>query len=246
MPQVLSKPRASNPEREMKFEKAKELASQGYNLKAIATTLKAHHRTIKKYLASEEFLHRKAPINRKFLTNFYDFKDYLLKSYHNHDYQTLYASIRTQGFNGKYTQFCHNMNRYIKPEKPDLPKLPPIETWSNSKLSFMVLQQEDKLIAEDLDFLNFLYQKVPQIKATAELIKDFKNLFLFKTEGSLFDWLTKALDTTSELQSFAKGIQKDFDAVNQAVISNISNGQVEGQVNKLKNVKRMMYGRASF
>ena len=60
------------------------------------------------------------------------------------------------------------------------------------------------------------------------------------------DWLNQALETTSELQGFAKGIQRDFDAVNQAVISNISNGQVEVQVNKLKTVKRMMYGRASF
>lgn len=135
------------------------------------------------------------------------------------------------------------MNRFIKPKKFGLPRLPSIETWSNSKLSFMVLQQQDKLVAEDL---NFLYQKSPQIKATVELTKDFKNLFLDKAEGSLLDWLTKAIDTASELQSFAKGIQKDFEAVNQAVISNISNGQVEGQVNKLKNVKRMMYGRASF
>lgn len=246
VPQVLPKPHTPNPESEMKFKKAKELALQGYSLKAIARTLNAHRRTIKKYLISEEYPGRQAPIHRKYLTNFFDFKDYLSESYNNHDYQTLYAAIRAQGFNGKYTQFCHNMNRFIKPEKPSLPRLPPIETWSNSKLSFMVLQQQDELTAKDLNFLDFLYQKAPQIKATAELTKNFKNLFLNKAEGTLLDWLTRALDTTSELQGFAKGIQKDFDAVNQAVISNISNGQVEGQVNKLKTVKRMMYGRASF
>lgn len=104
-----------------------------------------------------------------------------------------------------------------------------------------MLQQEDKLTAKELDYLDFLYQKIPQIKATVELTKNFKNLFVEKTEGSLQDWLNKALDSTSELQGFATGIQKDFDAVNQAAISNISNGQVEGQVNKLKTVKRMMY-----
>lgn len=173
-------------------------------------------------------------------------KSILLEAYGKYDYQTLYATIRARGFNGKYTQFCHNMNRFIKPEMLNLPRLSPIETWSNSKLSFMVLQPPDKLTAQDLNFLDFLYQKVPQIKATAELTKNFKNLFSAKAEGSLQDWLTQALETTSELQGFAKGIQRDFDAVNQAVISNISNGQVEGQVNKLKNVKRMMYGRASF
>lgn len=50
----------------------------------------------------------------------------------------------------------------------------------------------------------------------------------------------------SELRNFAKGIKKDYDAVDQAVTGNISNGQVEGQVNRLKNIKRMMYGRADF
>lgn len=102
------------------------------------------------------------------------------------------------------------MNRFIKPEKPSLPRLPPIETWSNSKLSFMVLQQQDELTAKDRNFLDFLYQKAPQIKATAELTKNFKNLFLNKAEGTLQDWLTRALDTTSELQGFAKGHTKRF------------------------------------
>lgn len=245
-PMVLSKAHTPNPEREMKFKKANELALQGYSIKAIAKALNAHHRTIKKYLISKEYPRRQAPVYQRSLTNFFDFKEYLLENYSKYDYLTLYAAIRTQGFNGKYTQFCHNMNRFIKPEKPNLPRVSPIETWSNTKISCMVLQQEDKLTAKELDYLDFLYQKIPQIKATVELTKNFKNLFSEKTEGSLQDWLTKALDSTSELQSFAKGIQKDFDAVNQAVISNVSNGQVEGQVNKLKTVKRMMYGRASF
>lgn len=242
------KPYTPNPEREMKFKRAKELARQGYGIKSIAKALNAHHRTIKKYLLSEEFPRKEAPAYQKYLTNFFDFKEYLLENYSKFDNQTLYATIRNQGFNGKYSQFCHNMNRFIKPEKTktNLPRVSRIETWSNTKISFLVLQQEDKLSDKDLKYLKFLYQKIPQIKATAELTKSFKNLFLEKTEGSLQSWLTKALDSTSELQNFAKGIQKDFDAVNQAVISNVSNGQVEGQVNKLKTVKRMMYGRASF
>ncbi|PWJ54058.1 transposase, partial [Dyadobacter jejuensis] len=50
----------------------------------------------------------------------------------------------------------------------------------------------------------------------------------------------------SALKGFAKGINQDYQAVNQAVISTISNGQVEGQVNRLKTIKRNMYGRAGF
>lgn len=46
-----------------------------------------------------------------------------------------------------------------------------------------------------------------------------------------------------ELCSFARGLLKDIDAVENAVASPLSNGFVEGTNNKLKMVKRMMYGR---
>ena len=50
----------------------------------------------------------------------------------------------------------------------------------------------------------------------------------------------------SALQNFASNLKKDFNAINNAVITSYSNGQVEGQVNRLKNIKRRMYGRAGF
>ena len=48
------------------------------------------------------------------------------------------------------------------------------------------------------------------------------------------------------LQRFAEGLAQDFDAVNNALLLPWSNGQVEGQVNRLKLIKRQMYGRAGF
>lgn len=42
------------------------------------------------------------------------------------------------------------------------------------------------------------------------------------------------------------GLRSDYDAVNNTVVTPYSNGQVEGQVNKLKNIKRRMYGKAGF
>jgi transposase len=60
------------------------------------------------------------------------------------------------------------------------------------------------------------------------------------------EWIEKAMSWESGLKGFAKGINSDFEAVNQAVVSIISNGQVEGQVNRLKTIKRKMYGRAGY
>jgi transposase len=44
--------------------------------------------------------------------------------------------------------------------------------------------------------------------------------------------------------SFAIGVDKDIDAVRNAIISPWSNGQTKGQITKLKLIKRQMYGRA--
>lgn len=49
-----------------------------------------------------------------------------------------------------------------------------------------------------------------------------------------------------DMQSFAQGVQKDYEAVKTSLILPYSNGPVEGQVNRLKFVKRSMFGRGSF
>jgi transposase len=50
----------------------------------------------------------------------------------------------------------------------------------------------------------------------------------------------------AELQSFAAGLRQDESAVAAALTEAWSNGPVEGQVNRLKTIKRQMYGRAGF
>ena len=60
-------------------------------------------------------------------------------------------------------------------------------------------------------------------------------------------WLEEAKTSgIKELQSLATGIYRDFDAVRAALATKYSNGQTEGKVNKLKCIKRQMYGRANF
>lgn len=110
----------------------------------------------------------------------------------------------------------------------------------------MLYVDQDKLNQQDSEFLKLLYKKYPDTKQTGELVKGFKNLFQSKQEGSLNAWIEEAMQPGSGIKSFACNLLKDFEAVNNAMITSYSNGQVEGQVNKLKNIKRRMYGRASF
>ncbi|KPQ31817.1 MAG: transposase, partial [Phormidesmis priestleyi Ana] len=61
----------------------------------------------------------------------------------------------------------------------------------------------------------------------------------------LDDWLKNATSTSIKaFQTFAKGLTEDYEAVKAGVTLDVSNGQVEGQNNRLKMLKRQMFGRA--
>ncbi|WP_416384480.1 transposase [Roseibium aggregatum] len=78
--------------------------------------------------------------------------------------------------------------------------------------------------------------------AARDAIGDFQSMIRSKTARRLDDWLEAAKN--SLVGSFANGVEKDIDAVRNAIISPWSNGQTEGQITRLKLIKRQMYGRA--
>ena len=73
-----------------------------------------------------------------------------------------------------------------------------------------------------------------------------------KEGDKLAAWCNEVINDENEnIKGLASGILRDFQAVYQGFVSNWSNGPVEaaaaaGQVNRLNNIKRQMYGRASF
>ena len=75
-------------------------------------------------------------------------------------------------------------------------------------------------------------------------IAAFHTMIRKKAAADLDCWLKRA--RTSLVASFANGVIKDKAAVSAAISSSWSNGQTEGQITKLKLVKRQMYGRANF
>ena len=78
----------------------------------------------------------------------------------------------------------------------------------------------------------------------------FINMVRERQPDELLPWLEDAvksgMDSMDTLKGFANGIQRDLDAVMNALSLPWSNGQTEGQVNRLKLIKRQMYGRANF
>jgi transposase len=85
---------------------------------------------------------------------------------------------------------------------------------------------------------------LPLLAGAREIIEAFQAMIRKKSLADLEPWLDRA--RTSLVASFANGIIKDKAAVSSAITSSWSNGQTEGQITKLKLVKRQMYGRGKF
>jgi len=86
--------------------------------------------------------------------------------------------------------------------------------------------------------------RTPIAKNILDIIYEFKKLIKAKDKEGLLPWMNKvvALDIP-ELLTFVNGLNQDLDAVTNAIVSDHSNGLVEGTVNKIKVIKRIMYGR---
>ncbi len=83
---------------------------------------------------------------------------------------------------------------------------------------------------------------VPALVEAREIVAAFHVMIRKKVQASFQPWVAQAKE--SLMSSFANGISRDQAAVLAAITSFWSSGQVEGQITKLKLVKRQMYGRA--
>ena len=82
---------------------------------------------------------------------------------------------------------------------------------------------------------------VPALVEARELIDSFQAMIRHKTAAALTPWIERA--RTSLVASFVRGVANDEAAVRAAIALPWSNGQTEGQITRLKLVKRQMYGR---
>lgn len=107
-----------------------------------------------------------------------------------------------------------------------------------------MLRQAQKLEPDDEQLVQRMAQH-PELALATELAQNFAFLVRQRQPDSLDSWLERALKSQlSPFHRFAKRLREDYDAVKAGVTMPWSNGQTEGQINRLKMLKRQMYGRA--
>lgn len=113
------------------------------------------------------------------------------------------------------------------------------------RASYLIVKHEENRACEDTQVLGQLIAQYPDLATAVDLAEEFLRL-LRQRQGEAFEtWLTKALKSSLKpFQAFASGLFEDYAAVKASMMSNVSNGPVEGLNNRLKMLKRQMYGRA--
>ncbi len=98
------------------------------------------------------------------------------------------------------------------------------------------------------NYLQTLLDYITELRIVRKLVQIFKTMFV-RGCGNIRRWIdfvNRSKYKLAGLKSFAKDLLRDIEAVENGINMHWSNGAVEGHVNRIKSIKRQMYGRASF
>ncbi len=230
-----------------------ELYQQGMNKMEIARKLRIGRKMVRRLINAGQFPERAAypprpsPIEK--------FKPYLRERWEAgcHSAKRLWEEIKAQGFQGGSS----TVRRHVAPWRKDLRERSDGHTVFSEKSAtlpilsprqgvWLIISKDEKLNKQEHAIRNKLYEHCPEIFAAAWFAYDFQKMVRNRVSKMLDGWMESASQLCSELKSFVNGLKQDVNAVKAALSMEWSNGQVEGQVNRLKMIKRKMYGRANF
>jgi transposase len=170
----------------------------------------------------------------------------------------IFAEIRKLGYVGGYSSLTRLL-RSLREAKPAAAKTaaPPAEETSaavpvlrhiSSHVAAALLSKpRPQLSSKQREIVDHLKSQCPGFAAMRHLVLSFRSILCFGKASSLESWAEKAEATGIEaLSRFVVRLKQDWSAVVNAVEQAWSNGPAEGHINRLKTLKRQMYGRADF
>jgi transposase len=221
------------------------LFHSGHSQRAISRILGIGRKTIRRWLRRGEFPERKPPHRAPARVS--EFAAYLQRRWREgcHNASRLYREIRQQGYRGKRGMVARLVAAWRKTDKAPSTKAP--ERISPRHAAILVTRPADQINDEQQQLLHRLALQCPAIIDLRKIALGFRAALAADDANQLRGWIDGAQHSEfGPLVRFAYGLQKDISAVAAAVTTSWSSGQVEGQINRLKTIKRQMYGRAGF
>jgi transposase len=239
--------------RQARYDAIRARHQKGASIAEIARKLRLNWKTVRKYAEADACPQSpRYALRPRLLT---PYEPYLRQRWEEgcHNGSRLYRVVAAQGFTGSrilVALFVAELRRQDRAEEPSHapePVTPPDHLRPHGAAMLVVRRSADCSAAEQ-QALDHLIGLAPEVARTVELSRRFLAL-LRERRGSKAceSWLAEAIASgIPELRRFAVKLRQDEAAVRAACTEPWSNGQTEGQVHRLKLLKRQMYGRANF
>jgi transposase len=244
--------RARRQELVERFDRVHELHKRGYPAARIARELGLSRRSVFRYLQRETCpaWHLRGS-RRSRLDGYREWIDArLAEGFIN--VADLHRQLTERGFKGSYGSVYTFVTKRLgaagkKRERRNAATPPVPRPPSARQLSFEWVRRPEKRKPPEQARLDAIRGCSVELAEALDLADGFANLIRKKSTEALSDWLARGeASSDPDLRRFAEGIRRDEASVHAAVTERWSNGPVEGHVNRLKTIKRQMYGRAGF
>jgi transposase len=227
------------------------LQQEGLTARQIAAHLGISRTTVGKYLNGDTFPERKPRATPP--GSVAPYAAYLRRRWDEgcHNTKQLWREVREQGFPGQPLAVWRFTRSWRDPGGADrgggkeargrsVPAHP-----SPRAVVWWLIGARETLTEEQIGFLERLKAGCPKIELAQSLTREFFTMVRERASERLEDWIERASASGMEaMKQFGNGLRRDWDAVLAGLTLEWSSGPVEGQVNRLKMVKRQMYGRA--
>jgi len=240
--------------RKAQHEQVWALARQGWPRERIGPQLGISRSTVYRCLRSEAFPERRTRRDAGH-SRLDPWRSVVLEHWKDgrHTGRTLFGDLQRLGYHGSYATLTRYLRRFRTLPRDAAPArsrpvpvtVAPCPELTPRRAAWTVLRREERRSAQDSDALVALRRYDPELDEAVTLAEAFIGLVRNRAPDRLDPWLKQALRSTLQpLRRFAKHLSADYEAVRAAVTLGWSNGPVEGQINRLKMLKRTMYGRA--
>jgi transposase len=225
--------------RKARIEEVQQLHQSGWTQKNIAAQLNLNRKTVRRYLRSPNPKSGRSGHHR--LTDSY--RSYLINRWNegHRNATQLFLEIHARGYQGKAT----TVRNFVKPFRQDKgPVKDPDRSRSLREITWYVLRKPADRKTEHEETLEQIKNGQPQLETTIHLARSFAAIIRERDSSEFKRWLKQAEESGLPVwRNFANSLKQDEDAVCAALIHPWSNGPTEGHINRLKFIKRMMYGR---
>lgn len=235
--------------RRQRAARVRNLYEQGYSFRAISQETGFSYGTVKRYL-DPNF----NPVNahygnqREGKLEPYREKAFALRT-NGRKYSEIYEILKLEGYTGTQDAIRGfiSKERRIRKDLQDEQAAVPMEWVDKKWLTRLLYRLPDQIKGISREQLSAVFSKYPLAETIITLVTDFRYLLISRDLSRLLNWIKQvsSLDI-SELDAFLAGLKQDFDAVCNAITTDFNNGLAEGSINKLKVIKRIMFGRCSF